>query len=100
MLGEGAPVEACKVLRLCRFVGHNGFRWYHVRRPEGNVVQILSMSDHDPRASRAALTRLEVEIHIQTVIDQRDRGEGIDGGTVLAELKQKSEALRKTRKGE
>ena len=40
----------------------------------------------------------EVRRKIQTGIDQLDRGEGIDGGAVLAELKQKSVALRQTRK--
>ena len=40
----------------------------------------------------------EVRRKIQIGIDQLDRGEGIDGGTVLAELKEKSEAVRKTRK--
>jgi antitoxin ParD1/3/4 len=41
----------------------------------------------------------EVRRKIQTGIDQLDRGEGIDGEIILAKLKQKSEALRKTRKG-
>ncbi len=40
----------------------------------------------------------EVRRKIQIGIDQLDRGEGIDGGRILAELKEKSEALRKTRK--
>jgi len=40
-----------------------------------------------------------VGCYFQTGIDQLDRGEGIDGGTVLAELKQKSEMRRKSRKG-
>jgi len=44
-------------------------------------------------------TRLEeVRRKVQTGIDQLDRGEAIDGETILAELKQKSETLRKTRK--
>ena len=42
----------------------------------------------------------EVRRKIQAGLDQLDRGEGIDGETVFAELKQKSETLRKTRKGE
>jgi len=40
----------------------------------------------------------EMRRKIQIGIDQLDRGEGIDGGTVLAELKEKSKGLRKTRK--
>ena len=44
-------------------------------------------------------TRLEeVRRKVQTGLDQLDRGEAIDGETVLAELKQKSETLRETRK--
>lgn len=40
----------------------------------------------------------EVRRKVQAGIDELDRGEGIDGETVLAELKQKSETLRKTSK--
>jgi antitoxin ParD1/3/4 len=40
----------------------------------------------------------EVRRKIQIGIDQLDGGEGIDGGAVLGELKQKSKALRNTRK--
>ncbi len=37
----------------------------------------------------------EVRRKIQAGVDQLDRGEGIDGETVLAELKESSDALRK-----
>ena len=40
----------------------------------------------------------EVRRRVQAGIDELDRGEGIDGGTVLAELKRKSETLRKISK--
>lgn len=40
----------------------------------------------------------EVRRKVQAGLDELDRGEGIDGGTVLAELKQRSAALRKTSK--
>jgi antitoxin ParD1/3/4 len=40
----------------------------------------------------------EARRKIQTGLDELDRGEGIDGATVLAELKQRSAALRKTSK--
>ena len=40
----------------------------------------------------------EVRRKVQAGIDELDRGEGIEGETVLAELKQKSETLRKTSK--
>jgi antitoxin ParD1/3/4 len=53
------------------------------------------LEDHD-RLRTAQLD--EVRRKIKIGIDQLDRGEGIDGGAVLAELKQKSAALRKTRK--
>jgi antitoxin ParD1/3/4 len=42
----------------------------------------------------------EVRRKIQAGLNEFDRGEGIDEETVFAELKQKSEALRKTRRGE
>jgi antitoxin ParD1/3/4 len=53
------------------------------------------LEDHD----RLREMRLEeVRRKIQVGIDELDRGEGIDGETVFAELKKKSEALRKPRK--
>jgi antitoxin ParD1/3/4 len=58
----------------------------------------LRLLDDQDRLRNAQLD--EVRRKIQIGIDQLDGGEGIDGGTVLAELKQKSAALRKTRKGE
>ena len=58
----------------------------------------LRLLDDQDRLRTAQLD--EVRRKIQIGIDQLDGGEGIDGGTILAELKQKSEALRKTRKGE
>jgi len=58
----------------------------------------LRLLDDQDRLRNAQLE--EVRRKIQIGIDQLDRGEGIDGGTILAELKQKSAALRKTRKGE
>jgi antitoxin ParD1/3/4 len=42
----------------------------------------------------------EVRRKVQAGIDQLDRAEGIDGDKVFAELKRKSEALRKSRKSE
>jgi antitoxin ParD1/3/4 len=42
----------------------------------------------------------EVRRKIQVGLDQLDRGEGIPGDQVLAELKQKSAAVRRARKGE
>jgi antitoxin ParD1/3/4 len=42
----------------------------------------------------------EVRRRIQVGLDQLDRGEGIPGDQVLAELKQKSDALRRARKSE
>jgi antitoxin ParD1/3/4 len=56
----------------------------------------LRLLDDQDRLRNAQLE--EVRRKIQIGIDQLDRGEGIEGGTVLAELKQKSKALRKTRK--
>ncbi|MGA3170085.1 MAG: type II toxin-antitoxin system ParD family antitoxin [Chthoniobacteraceae bacterium] len=58
----------------------------------------LRLLDDQDRLRAAQLD--EVRRKIQIGIDQLDGGEGIDGGTVLAELKQKSEALRNARKGE
>jgi antitoxin ParD1/3/4 len=58
----------------------------------------LRLLDNQDRLQAAQLD--EVRRKIQIGIDQLDGGQGIDGGTVLAELKQKSEALRKIRKGE
>ena len=40
----------------------------------------------------------EVRRKVQAGIDELDRGEGIDGETVLAELKHRSATLRKTLK--
>jgi len=57
----------------------------------------LRLLDDQDRLRNAQLE--EVRRKIQIGIDQLDRGEGIDGGTILAELKQKSAALRKTPKG-
>jgi antitoxin ParD1/3/4 len=57
----------------------------------------LRLLDDQDRLRNAQLD--EVRRKIQIGIDQLDGGEGIDGGTVLAELKQKSAAMRKTRKG-
>jgi antitoxin ParD1/3/4 len=56
----------------------------------------LRLLDDQDRLRNAQLE--EVRRKIQIGIDQLDRGEGIEGGTVLAELKQRSKALRKTRK--
>jgi antitoxin ParD1/3/4 len=56
----------------------------------------LRLLDDRDRLHNAQLE--EVRRKIQIGIDQLDRGEGIEGGTVLAELKQRSKALRKTRK--
>jgi len=42
----------------------------------------------------------EVRRKIQTGLDELDRGEGVPGDQVLAELKQKSAAARRARKGE
>src|ERR1700689_4226872 len=56
----------------------------------------LRLLDDQDRLRAAQLE--EVRRKIQIGVDQLDRGEGIEGGAVLAELKQKSEALRKTRK--
>jgi len=42
----------------------------------------------------------EVRRKIQTGLDELDRGEGIPGDQVLAQLKQKSAAARRVRKGE
>ncbi len=58
----------------------------------------LRLLDEQDRLRKAQLE--EVRRSIQIGIDQLDRGEGVKGGTVLAELKQKSAALRKKRKGE
>jgi antitoxin ParD1/3/4 len=58
----------------------------------------LRLLDDQDRLRNAQLD--EVRRKIQIGIDQLDGGEGIDGGTLLAELKGKSAALRKTRKGE
>lgn len=57
----------------------------------------LRLLDDQDRLRNAQLD--EVRRKIQLGIDQLDRGEGIDGGSVSAELQQKSEALRKRRKG-
>ncbi len=40
----------------------------------------------------------EVRRKVQAGLDELDRGEGTNGATVLAELKRKSETLRKTSK--
>ena len=58
-------------------------------------LRLLDDQDHLRKAQIE-----EVRRKIQIGIDQLDQGKGIDGGTVLAELKKKSEALRKTRKRE
>jgi len=58
----------------------------------------LRLLDDQDRLRNAQLD--EVRRKIQIGIDQLDGGEGIDGGTLLAELKGKSAALRKIRKGE
>ena len=58
----------------------------------------LRLLDDQDRLRNAQLE--EVRRKIQIGIDQLDRGEGIDGGTILAELRQKSEALRKKPRGE
>ena len=58
----------------------------------------LRLLDDQDRLRKAQIE--EVRRKIRIGIDQLDKGEGIDGGRVLAELKKKSEALRKTRKGE
>ena len=42
----------------------------------------------------------EVRRKIQTGLDELDRGEGIPGDQVLAQLKQKSAAARRVRKSE
>jgi antitoxin ParD1/3/4 len=57
----------------------------------------LRLLDDQDRLRKAQLD--EVRKKIQIGIDQLDRGDGIDGARVLAELKQKSDALRKRRKG-
>lgn len=56
----------------------------------------LRLLDDQDRLRAAQLE--EVRRKIQIGIDQLDGGEGIDGGTILAELKRKGAALRKTRK--
>jgi antitoxin ParD1/3/4 len=61
------------------------------------VREGLRLLDDQDRLRNAQLE--EVRRKIQTGIDQLDRGEGIDGRTILAELKQKSAVLRKKRKG-
>jgi antitoxin ParD1/3/4 len=58
----------------------------------------LRLLDDQDRLRKAQLD--EVRRKIQVGIDQLDRGEGLDGDAVLAELKRKSEAVRKTRKSE
>jgi len=58
----------------------------------------LRLLDDQDRLRAAQLN--EVRRKIQIGIDQLDRGEGIEGGTVIAELKRKSKALRMRRKGE
>ena len=58
---------------------------------------LLLLEDQD----RLRETRLEeVRRKIQAGIDELDRGEGIDGETIFAELKQKNETLRKTQEGD
>jgi antitoxin ParD1/3/4 len=51
----------------------------------------LRLLDDQDRLRNAQLE--EVRRKIQGGIDQLDKGEGIEGRTVLAELKQKSQAL-------
>jgi antitoxin ParD1/3/4 len=46
------------------------------------------------------LRAAQVRRKIQVGLDQLDRGEGIPGDQVLAEMKQKSAALRRSKKGE
>ena len=58
----------------------------------------LRLLDDQDRLRNAQLE--EVRRKIQIGIDQLVGGEGISGATVLAELKEKSAGLRKTRKGE
>ena len=58
----------------------------------------LRLLDDQDRLRMAQLD--EVRRKIQIGIDQLDRGEGIDGATILAKLKQRSGAVRKRRKGE
>jgi antitoxin ParD1/3/4 len=58
----------------------------------------LRLLDDQDRLRKAQLE--EVCRNIRIGIEQPDRGEAIDGESVLAELKQRSKALRKTRKGE
>jgi antitoxin ParD1/3/4 len=57
----------------------------------------LRLLDDQDRLREARLE--EVRRKVQAGIDQLDRREGIDGGAILVELMQKSEALRKSRKG-
>ena len=58
----------------------------------------LRLLDDQDRLRMAQLD--EVRRKIQIGIDQLDRGEGIDGATILAKLKQSSGGVRKSRKGE
>jgi antitoxin ParD1/3/4 len=58
----------------------------------------LRLLDDQDRLRAAQLE--EVRGKIQTGLDQLDRGEGISGDKVLAELKQKRAAVRTARKGE
>jgi len=57
----------------------------------------LRLLDDQDRLRAAQLE--EVRGKIQTGLDQLDRGEGISGDKVLAELKQKRAAVRTARKG-
>ena len=58
----------------------------------------LRLLDDQDRLRNAQLD--EVRRKIQMGLDQLDRGEGIDGAVVLAEMKAKSEAHRRAREGE
>jgi len=58
----------------------------------------LRLLDDQDRLRAAQLD--EVRRKIQTGLDELDRGEGVPGDQVLAELKQKSAAARRARKGE
>ena len=58
----------------------------------------LRLLEYQDRLRAAQLE--EVRRKIQVGLDQLDRGEGIPGDQVLAELKQKSATLRRARKGE
>ena len=58
----------------------------------------LRLLDDQDRLRAAQLD--EVRRKIQTGLDELDRGEGVPGDQVLAELKQKSASLRRARKRE